>query len=75
MTFIEAIKTGQPLTRRNKSWTFATYMMMGMSKVYTTITPGTFINPNFFLEVVKLTQKDILADDWIVQETLTMETV
>lgn len=68
MTFIEAIKTCKPLTRRNKSWTY-TYTgvyYMEMNRTEHTI-PGTFIEPTFFLEHIRLTRQDILARDWIVK--------
>lgn len=70
MTIIEAFNTKKPLTRRDKSW----YYMSAYGN-YTYILAGTFIEPTFFLEQIYLTPQDILADDWIIKEDLTIETV
>lgn len=74
MTLIEAIRTGLPLTRLNKSWTYINLMTYG-AIMRGTILPNTFIDPQFFLSQIRLDTDDILADDWIVKNDLKYETV
>lgn len=67
MTFIEAIKTNKPLTRRNKTWTYIPNSVAFMDFGVVRVVQGTFIDPTFFLEHIILTRRDILANDWIVK--------
>lgn len=72
MTLIEAIKTDRPLTRKNKVWSYTptSIYYVGMPSRYT-ILPGTFIDPEYFLQTIRLEAADILADDWIIQGDFT----
>jgi hypothetical protein len=66
VTIVEAIKSGKPLRRRNKTFSYVSGSGMGGYRTY--ITPGTPMAPEYLLEVIKLTKEDILADDWEVEE-------
>lgn len=66
MTFSEAIKTGLPLTRENKTWSYINDMTYG-ARTVGYVMPNTFIAQDFFLSQFKLTREDVLANDWIVQ--------
>lgn len=67
MTFQAAIRTGLPLTRKGKVWSYLNECSYWAMRNYTYVTPGTFINPEFFLSQFKLTKEDVLAKDWIVK--------
>lgn len=69
MTFIEAIKTKRPLTRKDRCWSYTirTNNYFIGSPLRFQVTPNTFIDPDYFLENFSLTPQDILAEDWIVQ--------
>lgn len=72
MTFIEAIKTRLPLTRKNKGW----HYKLHYAHIYNAYSsPGTFFEPTCFLENVILTYDDIIAEDWVVKEDIAYETV
>lgn len=66
MTIIEAIKSGKPLRRRNKTFSYVSGSGMGEYRTY--IAPGTPMSPEYLLEVIKLSKEDVLADDWEVEE-------
>lgn len=68
MTLIEAIKTGLPLKRRNKTFFYRATEVWSPS-IITYINPKSFINPEFLLSNIILTKKDILANDWLVKRT------
>lgn len=67
MTFSDAIKSGLPLTRKDKTWCYINYMSFFALSNPTYIYPNTFIDPDFFLSQIKLTKEDIIANDWIVK--------
>lgn len=67
MTIIEAFKTGKPLTRKNRVFSYeSTYTNISMPTTH--IIPGTFIDPWFLLSTVDLSIEDILAKDWVVKK-------
>ncbi len=68
MTFIEAIKSGQPLTRKDKCFSYLNQASWYAMSNPTFVAPNTFIDPNFFLSQFRLSKEDVLANDWIIQE-------
>jgi hypothetical protein len=71
MKFVDALQSGQPLTRRDKTWTYlysGSYLALTN---HTTIAPNTFIDSDFLIKHIRLDREDILADDWIVMDSLS----
>ena len=67
MNIIKAFASGKPVRRKGK--TFSYDSSDGYSYYPTThIHPDTFIDPQFLLSVVHLTEQDILANDWQVKK-------
>lgn len=71
MTFIEAIKTGLPLTRKDRQWSYLNeYTFAAMT---THVFPNTLIDSDFLIKHIRLTKEDMLADDWFVQGFTPMD--
>lgn len=60
MTFIEAIRTGLPLTRPHRQFNYRNDT--SVMHIY----PGTFMAPEMILQKLDLESEDILAEDWQV---------
>lgn len=66
MTIIEALKTGRPLRRRTKSFSYNSGIGPFLTTTY--MNPKNFIDPIFLLDAVKLTKADLIANDWVVMK-------
>lgn len=65
MNIIEAFKTGKPVRRKKKAFNYQSQDFL--SDTITYIMPDAWIDPKFFLQVIRLKEEDILAKDWEVK--------
>lgn len=75
MNLIDAIKSGLPLRRPNKSFSYINPMSYFALRNKTMIAPGTWIDPDFFLSQYHLTKEDVLANDWEIKLEFETEEV
>lgn len=73
MNFIEAIETGLPIRRKDKGFSYINDMTYFAMRNPTYILPNTWINPEFFLQQIRITTEDVLATDWEVRIEFEME--
>jgi len=61
MNLIDAIKSGKPIRRRYRQFSYTTGSYISGT---THIHPEAWLDPTWFLSTVHLTADDITADDW-----------